>query len=177
MAEALEQVLELFRAKEWKFEVDEENDLVHTGIEGDNGDWRVIAGASDDDHVFLMLSLFPQKCPAPKRAACAELLTRINFGMKVGCFEMDFESGRIHFKTAVPFAQGALDPEILNKVVMFNLGSMDRFLPAIMSVVYAGIPPAKALAAVEHEEKAKEQAKAKRRDKQQETVRRRFLDN
>jgi hypothetical protein len=177
MAEALEQVLELFRAKQWKFEVDEENDLVHTGVEGDNGDWRVIAGASDDDRVFLMLSLLPQKCPVQKRAACAELLTRINFGMEVGCFEMDFESGRIHLKTAVPFAPGALDPGMLNKVVMFNLGCMDKFLPAIKSVIYAGTSPARVLAAVELEEKAKEQAKAKQQDKQQEAVRRRFMDN
>ena len=41
MKEALEQVVELFRAKDWKFEVDEDNDLVRTGIEGDNGHWQV----------------------------------------------------------------------------------------------------------------------------------------
>ena len=45
MAEALEQVVELFRAKDWKFEVDEENDLVRTGIQGENGDWQVMAAA------------------------------------------------------------------------------------------------------------------------------------
>jgi exodeoxyribonuclease V alpha subunit len=32
MKEALERVVELFRAKDWKFEVDEESDLVRTGI-------------------------------------------------------------------------------------------------------------------------------------------------
>ena len=47
MKEALEQVVELFRAKDWKFEVDEESDLVRTGIEGDNGHWQVMAIASD----------------------------------------------------------------------------------------------------------------------------------
>src|ERR1035438_2380248 len=103
MAEALQQVLELFRAKEWKFEVDEENDLVHTNLQGDNGGWRIVASASDDDRVFLMLSVCTKRCPAGKRAACAELLTRINFGMMVGCFEMDFDSGAIHFKTTLPF--------------------------------------------------------------------------
>ena len=67
MKEALEQVVELFRAKDWKFEVDEESDLVRTGIEGDNGHWQVVAIASDDDDAVLMLSLFPQKCPAHRR--------------------------------------------------------------------------------------------------------------
>jgi hypothetical protein len=47
MKEALEQVVELFRAKDWEFEVDEENDAVRTGIEADNGHWQVMAVASD----------------------------------------------------------------------------------------------------------------------------------
>jgi len=63
----------LFLAKDWKFEVDEENDAVCTGIRGDNGDWQVMAIASDDDDAVLMLSLFPQKCPVHKRAPLSEL--------------------------------------------------------------------------------------------------------
>jgi len=73
MKEALEQVVELFLAKDWKFEVDEENDAVCTGIRGDNGDWQVMAIASDHDDAVLMLSLFPQKCPVHKRAPLSEL--------------------------------------------------------------------------------------------------------
>jgi hypothetical protein len=177
MAEALEQVVELFRAKDWKFEIDDENDLVRTGIQGENGDWQVMAAASENDPAFLMLSFFPQKCPARRRVPCAELLTRINFGMMVGCFEMDYDSGRIHFKTTLPFTQGALDPEVLNNIVMFNLAGMDRFLPAIMSVIYAGTSPAKALAAVDRDKKGKPGSRTKKATNQQELVRRRFLFN
>jgi len=177
MPEALEQVVELFRAKDWKFEVDEENDLVRLGIQGENGDWQVMAGASEDDSAFLMFSFFPQKCPAQRRGACAELLSRINFGMMVGCFDMDCDSGRIHFKTTLPFAQGALDPELLNNVVMFNLACMDRILPAIMSVIYAGTSPAKALATVERDKKGKAGSNTKKAIDQQELVRRRFIFN
>jgi len=177
MAEALEQVVELFRAKDWKFEVDEENDLVRTGIQGENGDWQVMAAASEDDPAFLMLSFFPQKCPAQRRVSCAELLTRINFGMMVGCFEMDYDSGRIHLKTALPFAQGALDPELLNNVVMFNLACMDRFLPAIMSVIYAGIPPAQALAAARRQAKFKLRSRRMPSTETQDILRRRFMNN
>ena len=43
MAEAMEKVLELFRAKEWSFELDEENQLVRSGINGDNGQWKVVS--------------------------------------------------------------------------------------------------------------------------------------
>jgi len=113
---------------------------VRTGIEGDNGDWQVMAVASDEDDAVLILSLFPQKCPAQRRAPCAELLARIDFGLVMGCFEMDYDSGKIHFKTTLPFARGDLNVALLENVVMLNLARMDRFLPAIMSVIYTESP-------------------------------------
>jgi hypothetical protein len=59
MAEAMEKVLELFRAKEWSYELDEENHLVRSGINGDNGEWKVVISPSDEDELCLMLSIFP----------------------------------------------------------------------------------------------------------------------
>jgi len=177
MKEALEQVVELFRAKDWKFEVDEDNDLVRTGIEGDNGHWQVVAIASDEDDAVLMLSLFPQKCPAHRRAPCAELLTRINFGMMMGCFEMDYDSGRIHFKTTLPFARGDLNAALLENVVMLNLARMDWILPAIMSVIYAGISPVQALVAAMRQAKGELRSRRKPSTETQDIVRRRFMNN
>jgi hypothetical protein len=177
MKEALEQVVELFRAKDWKFEVDEESDVVRTGIEGDNGHWQVVAIASDDDDAVVMLSLFPQKCPAHRRRPCAELLTRINFGMMMGCFEMDYESGKIHFKTTLPFTRGDLNAALLDNVVMLNLARMDRFLPAIMSVIYAEISPGQALAAATRQTKDELRSRRMPPTETQDTVRQRFMNN
>ena len=173
MAEAMEKVLELFRAKEWSYELDEENHLVRSGINGDNGEWKVVISPSDEDEVCLMLSILPQRCPERRRVACAELLTRINYGILVGGFEMDFQTGRINFKTSHPFAKGELDGELLKRVVGFNLNCMDKYLPAIMSVMYAGTSPAKALAALEREQKAKASKQASKAL----GAHRRFLNN
>ena len=46
MAEAMKKVLELFRAREWNFELDEKNQLVRSGINGDNGQWKIILSPS-----------------------------------------------------------------------------------------------------------------------------------
>jgi hypothetical protein len=177
MKDALEQIVELFRAKEWKFEVDEESDFVRTGIEGDNGHWQVVAIASDEDDAVLILSLFPQKCPAHRRAPCAELLTRINFGMMMGCFEMDYDSGRIHFKTTLRFARGDLNAALLDNMVMLNLARMDWILPAIMSVIYAGISPVQALAAATRQAKGELRSRRMPSTETQDIVRRRFMNN
>ena len=120
-----------------------------------------------------MLSIFPQRCPKHRWVACAELLIRINFGMLVGSFEMDFEDGQINFKTSHPFPKGQLDAKLLKRVVGFNLDCMDKYLPAIMSVIYAGTSPAKALAALERERKAKAPKQASKAP----GAHRRFLNN
>ena len=86
---------------------------------------------------------------------------------------MDFEDGQINFKTSHPFPEGQLDAELLKRVVGFNLDCMDKYLPAIMSVIYAGTSPAKALAALERQQKAKANHRARKPPEQP----RRFLHN
>lgn len=172
MAAALEKVVELFRNHDWGFEIDEDKGLLRSGIEGDNGEWKVVVSADEEDQVCLMLSILPQKCPENRRSACAELLSRINYALMVGCFEMDFESGRINFKTSYPFPSGQLDSDLLNRVVMFNINFMDKFMPAILSVIYAGTSPAKVLAALD-----KAGSKSSRRGSRSPSTRRRFLNN
>lgn len=67
-----ERVVEMLQAREWKFEVDEECQMVSTGFTGHNAQWRVTAGGFNDFTV-LILSHFPVDCPQPKRRVCAEL--------------------------------------------------------------------------------------------------------
>lgn len=160
MNAATERMTEVLRARGWKFEVDEETQMINTGCTGDNGQWRVRAGGIRDVAVVI-LSRFPVTCPEAKRAVCAELFARINFGAPTVSFELDFTDGEILCKTSVPYDQELPPAELLDKLFSFNLSTMDCHLPAIMSVIYAGISPAKALADLEKAEAAK-QAKARR---------------
>ena len=113
------------------------------------------------DFAFAILSRFPIDCPEPKRQACAELLTRINFGMALGCFEMDFEDGMMFFKTTIPYDEEPPKPEQLDNLLSLNMSTMDRYLPAIMQVIYAGVTPAKALTDLKKSEEKTKKAAAK----------------
>jgi hypothetical protein len=101
----------------------------------------------------------------------------INFGMMMGCFEMDYDSGKIHFKSTLPFMRGDLNMALLENVVMLNLACMDRFLPTIMSVIYAGISPVQALAAVSRQARGELRSRRKPSTETQDIVRRRFMNN
>ncbi len=172
MANALDTVTEFFKGKDWKFELNQEKHRVESGVSAENGEWRFYVSASDENNLCFVLSAFPQKCPPRRQKACAELLTRINYGLLLGCFEMNYDSGSIAFKTSYPFTAGQIDPERVKEAIEFNIAFMDRFLPAIMAVIYTGISPKRAYAVVDldNEEKTKKKPK-------QTEVHHRFLNN
>jgi hypothetical protein len=61
--------------------------------------------------------------------------------------------------------------------MMLNLARMDRFLPAIMSVIYAEISPGQALAAATRQTKDELRSRRMPPTETQDTVRQRFMNN
>jgi len=142
---AIARFAEFFNHRGWGYNQDPTKPVIHTGFSGDNGRWQCVAVAGPEDKHLLFLSLLPSKATSNRRAACAELLTRINFGLALGCFELDFEGGEIRFRTSIPLASEAVSPEVVEHLVFSNLSTVDRFFGAIMNVIYADVPPKAAL--------------------------------
>lgn len=66
------------------------------GIGGKLNSCRMIIAAEDNGIVFLAFS--PLNADEASRASVAEYLTRANYGLKSGNFEMDYSDGEIHYK-------------------------------------------------------------------------------
>lgn len=145
MKSAIESFTEFFNKQGWSFNQASDKPVIHTGFTGDNGRWNCVAIAGPQDEHLLFLSLLPCKATPARRAACAEMLTRINYGLTHGCFEMDFEDGEIRYRTSVPLASEDVSPELVEHLVFSNLCTVDRFFGAIMKVLYANAAPKTAL--------------------------------
>ncbi len=79
----------------------------------------------------------------------AESLTRINYGLILGNFEMDYADGEVRFKTSMDVEDSELTPELIKPVVFANLGMMDRYWPTLTALVEGRLEPQAALALVE----------------------------
>jgi hypothetical protein len=145
MNAALETVVSCLKEKGWEFDVDEAQGRVRSAVTSDNGEWTFFVAVDDGDGVCMTVSVFPQRCPANRRRVCLELLARINWTLRLGCFEMDCDSGRIGFRTACPFSPGRVDGDRVRQVLGFNIAFMDRMFPVIMSVLYGSVSPRRAL--------------------------------
>jgi len=155
MNNALSSIIEYFKSHEWNFTQDADRPLLRTGFSGENGEWRCVAVLEREEKQFTFLSFFPCKAPAKLRRSCAELITRINFRLSTGSFQMDWDDGEILMKTTMFIPSEGLSSEIIDPVVDLNLPTMDFFFPAFIKVLYAGAKPEDALHQLEEPEKVR----------------------
>ena len=145
MNNALPEIIEYFKGHDWKFTLDDERPVLHTGFSGQNGEWRCVAALEREETQFAFLSFLPCKAPAKVRRTCSELLVRINYRLSTGAFQMDWDDGEILMKTTTIISGERLSSEIIHPVVGLNLTTMDHFFPAFMKVLYTGAKPKEAL--------------------------------
>jgi hypothetical protein len=142
-------MLKFFQEDDWKFEPLEGQPVLRLGVSGANGRWMCYAQAREEQEQFVFYSVCPSYVPEHKRLAMAEFLTRANYGLVIGNFEMDFRDGEIRYKTSLDVEGGLLTPGMIKQAVYVNVHMMDRFLPAIMGVMYGGLTPEDAIKQVE----------------------------
>jgi hypothetical protein len=73
--------------------------------------------------------------PEARRPAVAEFITRINFGLVSGNFEMDWADGEVRFKTGMELTGVTPTTELVAALVQPNLSAVLRYLPGLLMVI------------------------------------------
>ncbi len=149
MGALLDAVTNFFKEDNWSFTKHEDRPILSMAFSGKNGTWTCYARVEEEKYIFLYYSYCPVKVPEDKRLIMADFLTRANYGLYIGNFEMDFNDGEVRYKTSIDVEGTELNTALITRVVYDNLAVMDRYLPGIMSVVFGGASPTEAIAQVE----------------------------
>jgi hypothetical protein len=123
--------------------------MLRVNFQGDNGRWSCVARIREEQQQVIFYSIAPVNVVAEKRMAVAEFITRANYGLIMGNFEMDFEDGEIRYKTSLDVEGDRLNAALLKQIVYANVMMMDNYLPGLLSVIYGDKLPEEALAATE----------------------------
>ena len=124
-----------------------------TLLSGFNGaealwDFNLTARQKSADLFLLGVNSFiPNKVRPERRAACAELLSRLNFELMLGCFEMNYDDGELRFRTSVLLPGANITSGIVEHLVGFNLSTVDECLKSVLAVLYSDATPEQALQA------------------------------
>ena len=142
----MDAVIAFFNQNQWVYTRQEDQPILQMRYQGENGDWLCTARAREDVGQFLFYSILAMGVPPKKRQAVAEFLTRVNFNLLLGNFEMDFTDGEIVFRT-YGLASGArgLAVETIGQLIFSNVLMMDKYLPGILAVMSLNISPEEAL--------------------------------
>lgn len=118
-------------------------------FQGKNGSLRVVASVRPDARQLLLYAVAPNNVPEGLRAAAAEFLTRANYGIYIGNFEMDWSDGEVRYKSSLAFEGTALTYTLVRNAIYPAVHMMDKYLPGLLKVVYGGKAPADAIQEIE----------------------------
>ncbi len=92
--------------------------------------------ASEELRTLVCTTRCPILIPETGRARAMQFITRVNFGMFYGSFEMDLEDGVLLFRTNCAVRDGALATEMVKHMASAGAWSFDRYLPRLLEVVF-----------------------------------------
>ena len=110
-----------------------------------NGRWRCYADARDDSFLCCFYSVFPETVPEEQRLAMAEFMTRVNYKLTVGSFEMDFYDGEVRLRTSIDVEGDRLSMALFRQLTVANVTMMDRYFPAIKAIISGEMSPEEAI--------------------------------
>jgi hypothetical protein len=149
MGQIMDSVREWLTTDEWRFEDDRENDLIKTGIKMESATYRIFFDAQQEKDQLFLYVLCPNHIPEPMRIAAAEFITRANYGLKIGNFELDMDSGEVRYKVSVDVEDSRVTPVMVKNMMGYALPITDRYFPGLMTICYGGRSPIDAIKQIE----------------------------
>ncbi len=125
----------------------EEMVAMHIGT--DEGVYQLFARVGGDEDLFQIIGQIPVRVPPGCRPDVAETITRANYGLMVGRFEMDYDQGTIQFQAATLLDGEPLPGDLICRLICTVVAMLNRYLPAIMGVIYANEAPKDAIGRAE----------------------------
>lgn len=154
MATAYEKLVRHFADRELRYTAHDDRQTVMADFRGEVGAFRLMARIDDDDALLQVFAYIPIRATPGARSAIAEAVSRANFGMKVGKFELDMSDGELLYQAAhilVPddSDETFLPDHVIGRLVGTALAMVDKYTPAYLSIIYGNETPEDAVRCVE----------------------------
>jgi len=141
-----EKLVHHFESNEFRFHADQETKSLQLFITGDCAVYNCRLQLTHDDDLIQVRVHYPVSARDAKiRPLVAEAIARANHGMSIGRFDIDLDSGEMHFQIGQVIRGRELDDDTIGGVFSAALSTADRYFPAIMRVMFAGHTPADAV--------------------------------
>jgi hypothetical protein len=145
----LNTVANFFDQENWPYVQVAQESALKFAFSGEQGRWNCYAKTDESQRQVIFYSFCPLQAPAEQRLAVAEFLTRANYGLIIGNFELDFGDGEIRYKTSLDVEGDRLTLALVKHLVYTNVLTLDTYLPGILAVIEGVRSPEEAIASIE----------------------------
>ena len=135
----LEELKRAFTENGWPYSEVRGAPVLLADLSGPAGRWSFYAQAVEEKDLVLLYSICPQRVPEARRLEVSRFLTRANYGLADGNFELDFEDGEVRYKTVLHVQADELDGLVLKRLLRSNGIAVETYLPTL-GLVIAGTP-------------------------------------
>lgn len=133
----------------WPVERLDERSTVRFFFSSQFGDLRCYAQIRQSEQQLLCYTLAPVKAPEEARLRVAEFLTRANYGLPIGNFEMNFRDGEVRYKSSLDFEGERLTGHLIRNTFYPAIYTMEEYLPGLLLVMFGNEAPELAIRAIE----------------------------
>ena len=137
----LQSIADFFTAENLSFIRVQSEPILQIAVGGQNGKLTCYAQVIEEQSLLIFYSICPIQAPESQRQALAEFLTKINYDLIIGNFQLDLTSGQIRYKTCLDVSDSTPSTTQIKNLVYTNITMMDTHLPEILSIINNSPPP------------------------------------
>jgi len=144
MSTLIDQVRALLDAEKLKFDepnipTNPDSEVIATfrmPVRGLHGEWICIVRVFPESERLLVYSILSENVPLERRPRLAELFARINYGLVLGNFEMDWADGEVRYKTSIDLESITPTATVVRNLIFSNFFSTDRYFEVIEDAIH-----------------------------------------
>lgn len=126
---------------DWHFSFDENTGVFEFGFRVKSKIQKInyIVDVHEDEIVvYGMCPIGTDHTDSNMMVQMAEFLCRANYGLKNGCFELDFRDGEIRYKNFIDCEDVMSSNEVIKNSIHCTAAMFKRYAPAIVYIIFSG---------------------------------------
>ncbi len=139
MAFDIRSIKRIYEDEELNFSTDEENGVIRFSMNTQvSPDVRFNARVINPRTV-MFTTILPMNVPENCRMAISEYLTRVNYMLILGNFQLDMNDGELSYKAVGVYEEDTgLADSVVIRLTYVGFNMFDKYMPGVFAIIYGG---------------------------------------
>jgi hypothetical protein len=129
-------VMEFLESDSWKYDWDEDRGLLKLMLSSRSKFQSFTIYISIKTNGFSQMILYPLKATEDVRDKVAEFITRANYGLYIGGFEMDYDDGEVRFRSSLLSADTLPTTEQIKHILYVSINMAEKYANSLAMVLF-----------------------------------------